>query len=277
MCHGLSIDPRATFIPRATRTIIWTRLTAKSSRAISPTVWRVIIRNIKPSSKRILAAYVGRVGQGDCNRWQSLAAPLKGTKFVAYHSDWAYFANRFSLQQIGSIEAKARNRADTESLGGSCPKNAARKSATDHLRAAERPLSAASSRLRPALTVVRLAKHRRRHGGNRQLYQVHRLQPQEFACRAKEELRKIIEFNSVYDNSRRRACVSDALPLVSLRAATPRLRRRRRYCRPLTWISRAGDFIAMAGPNGSGKTTIFRTILGFLPVIERRAGAQLLA
>jgi len=29
-----------------------------------------------------------------------------------------------------------------------------------------------------------------------------------------------------------------------------------------------GDFIAMAGPNGSGKTTLFRTILGFLPVLD---------
>ena len=29
-----------------------------------------------------------------------------------------------------------------------------------------------------------------------------------------------------------------------------------------------GDLIAVAGPNGSGKTTLFRTILGFLPVIE---------
>ena len=34
---------------------------------------------------------------------------------------------------------------------------------------------------------------------------------------------------------------------------------------PSIWISVAGDLIAMAGPNGSGKTTIFRTILGFLP------------
>jgi zinc/manganese transport system ATP-binding protein len=29
-----------------------------------------------------------------------------------------------------------------------------------------------------------------------------------------------------------------------------------------------GDLIAMAGPNGSGKTTLFRTILGFLPVLD---------
>jgi ABC-type Mn2+/Zn2+ transport system ATPase subunit len=30
----------------------------------------------------------------------------------------------------------------------------------------------------------------------------------------------------------------------------------------------SGDLIAMAGPNGSGKTTLFRTILGFLPVLD---------
>jgi ABC-type Mn2+/Zn2+ transport system ATPase subunit len=29
-----------------------------------------------------------------------------------------------------------------------------------------------------------------------------------------------------------------------------------------------GDLIAMVGPNGSGKTTIFRTILGFIPTIS---------
>src|SRR5688572_10844571 len=30
----------------------------------------------------------------------------------------------------------------------------------------------------------------------------------------------------------------------------------------------SGDLIAIAGPNGSGKTTLFRTILGFLPVLN---------
>jgi len=33
-------------------------------------------------------------------------------------------------------------------------------------------------------------------------------------------------------------------------------------------VIQPGDFIAIAGPNGSGKTTLFRTILGFLPVLE---------
>ena len=60
--------------------------------------------------------------------------------------------------------------------------------------------------------------------------------------------------------------MSEPLALVSLRAASlgydgvPVLQ-------SVDLDISAGDLIAMAGPNGSGKTTIFRTILGFLPVI----------
>ena len=127
---------------------------------LDPLNGRVIARNIAdglarnyPQHKAVfeknLAAYLAELDKAIA-RWQTLAAPLKGTKFVAYHSDWAYFANRFGLQQVGSIEAKARHRADAEPLGGSRPKNAARKSAIDHLRAAKRPLSEASLLHRPA-------------------------------------------------------------------------------------------------------------------------------
>jgi ABC-type Zn uptake system ZnuABC Zn-binding protein ZnuA len=35
-----------------------------------------------------------------------MAAPLKGVKVVTYHQDWVYFANRFGLQNIGTIELK---------------------------------------------------------------------------------------------------------------------------------------------------------------------------
>ena len=61
--------------------------------------------------------------------------------------------------------------------------------------------------------------------------------------------------------------MSEARPLVSLRAATlgyagvPVLQ-------SIDLDISPGELIAMAGPNGSGKTTIFRTILGFLPVIS---------
>ena len=83
---------------------------------LDPLNGRIIARNIadglarnypqyKAAFEKNLAAYVADLDKA-IYRWQGLAAPLKGTKFVAYHSDWVYFANRYSLQQIGSIELK---------------------------------------------------------------------------------------------------------------------------------------------------------------------------
>jgi ABC-type Zn uptake system ZnuABC Zn-binding protein ZnuA len=39
-------------------------------------------------------------------RWQEMAAPLKGVKIVTYHLEWSYFAKRFGLQPVGTIEIK---------------------------------------------------------------------------------------------------------------------------------------------------------------------------
>jgi zinc/manganese transport system substrate-binding protein len=39
-------------------------------------------------------------------RWEKMAASLKGVKFVEYHQEWVYFANRFGLKRIGSVEIK---------------------------------------------------------------------------------------------------------------------------------------------------------------------------
>ena len=39
-------------------------------------------------------------------RWEKMAAPLKGLKFVEYHQEWVYFANRFGLKRIASVEIK---------------------------------------------------------------------------------------------------------------------------------------------------------------------------
>jgi len=83
---------------------------------LDPLNGKIIARNIAdglarnyPQHKAVLeknlAAYVAELDKAIA-RWQGMAAPLKGTKFVAYHSDWAYFANRFGLQQVGSIEVK---------------------------------------------------------------------------------------------------------------------------------------------------------------------------
>lgn len=39
-------------------------------------------------------------------RWQEMALPLKGIKYVPYHNEWVYFAKRFGLQEVGRVEPK---------------------------------------------------------------------------------------------------------------------------------------------------------------------------
>jgi zinc/manganese transport system substrate-binding protein len=38
--------------------------------------------------------------------WKKEAAPLKGVKFVSYHEHWPYFAKRFGMDYVGTIELK---------------------------------------------------------------------------------------------------------------------------------------------------------------------------
>src|SRR5207244_1657090 len=38
--------------------------------------------------------------------WETMAKPLKGVKFVSYHADFTYFADRFGLEYVGTIEFK---------------------------------------------------------------------------------------------------------------------------------------------------------------------------
>jgi ABC-type Zn uptake system ZnuABC Zn-binding protein ZnuA len=38
--------------------------------------------------------------------WEKEAKPLKGTKFVSYHEHWAYFAARFGMEYVGTIELR---------------------------------------------------------------------------------------------------------------------------------------------------------------------------
>ena len=39
-------------------------------------------------------------------QWQQLAEPLRGLKFVSYHQDTIYFAERFGLEEVGQIEIR---------------------------------------------------------------------------------------------------------------------------------------------------------------------------
>lgn len=40
-------------------------------------------------------------------RWQREAAPLRGVKLVSYHPDMLYFAERFGMEAVGTIELRA--------------------------------------------------------------------------------------------------------------------------------------------------------------------------
>lgn len=50
-------------------------------------------------------AYLGKL-DAKIAAWQKEAAPLKGVKFVSYHEHWPYFAKRFGMDYIGTIELK---------------------------------------------------------------------------------------------------------------------------------------------------------------------------
>ena len=40
------------------------------------------------------------------SEWKAEAAPLKGVKFISYHEEWNYFAERFGMVYFGTVELK---------------------------------------------------------------------------------------------------------------------------------------------------------------------------
>jgi ABC-type Zn uptake system ZnuABC Zn-binding protein ZnuA len=83
---------------------------------LDPVNGRIMARNIaeglsrnfpqhKASFEANLKTYLADLNKAIA-RWEEMAAPLKGVKVVTYHQDWVYFANRFGLQNIGTIELK---------------------------------------------------------------------------------------------------------------------------------------------------------------------------
>jgi zinc/manganese transport system substrate-binding protein len=56
--------------------------------------------------KKNLAAYLQTLDVAIA-RWQREAAPLRGVKFISYHPDLLYFAERFGMEAAGTIEIRA--------------------------------------------------------------------------------------------------------------------------------------------------------------------------
>src|SRR5262249_14624149 len=55
--------------------------------------------------KKNLAAYLAQLDAAIA-RWESEAAPLPGVKLVSYHPDLIYFAERFGMEAVGTIEIR---------------------------------------------------------------------------------------------------------------------------------------------------------------------------
>jgi zinc/manganese transport system substrate-binding protein len=55
--------------------------------------------------KTNLAAYLAQLDAAIA-RWESEAAPLRGVKLVSYHPDLIYFAERFGMEAVGTIEIR---------------------------------------------------------------------------------------------------------------------------------------------------------------------------
>ena len=50
-------------------------------------------------------AYLAKL-DAKITEWEKEAVPLKGVKFISYHEEWNYFAERFGMVYFGTIELK---------------------------------------------------------------------------------------------------------------------------------------------------------------------------
>jgi zinc/manganese transport system substrate-binding protein len=56
--------------------------------------------------KKNLADYLAKLDNA-ISRWEREAVPLRGVKLVSYHPDMIYFAERFGMEAVGTIEIRA--------------------------------------------------------------------------------------------------------------------------------------------------------------------------
>jgi zinc/manganese transport system substrate-binding protein len=83
---------------------------------LDPVYGKVVAQNIaaglarnfpqhRQAFEKNLKAYIAEL-DGWIARWQKAATALRGVKYVEYHPEWVYFANRFGLKRVGSVEIK---------------------------------------------------------------------------------------------------------------------------------------------------------------------------
>jgi zinc/manganese transport system substrate-binding protein len=79
-----------------------------NGKVMAETIAAALSRNFPQHQQvfeRNLKAYLAELDRW-IPRWQEMAAPLKGVKIVPYHLEWSYFAKRYGLEQVGTVEVK---------------------------------------------------------------------------------------------------------------------------------------------------------------------------
>jgi len=83
-------------------------LDPEGGRLIAQTIAEGLSANFPQHRKKFEANLKDFLVQLDAKirEWEILARPLKGVKFISYHADFTYFADRFGLDYVGTIEFK---------------------------------------------------------------------------------------------------------------------------------------------------------------------------
>ncbi len=79
-----------------------------NGKVIAETIAAALSRNFPQHQQAFqnnLKAYLSELDRW-IPRWQEMAAPLKGVRIVPYHLEWSYFAKRYGLEQVGTVEVK---------------------------------------------------------------------------------------------------------------------------------------------------------------------------
>lgn len=78
------------------------------AKVVAQNIANGIARNFpqhQPAVEKNLKAYLAELDTW-IGRWDKLAAPLRGVKYVEYHPEWVYLADRYGMKRIGSVELK---------------------------------------------------------------------------------------------------------------------------------------------------------------------------
>jgi ABC-type Zn uptake system ZnuABC Zn-binding protein ZnuA len=76
---------------------------------VTASIAEALVRIAPARREQILANRAGFLSRLETARarWSETLAPFAGTKLIAYHNSWPYFARRFRLDVIAFIEPKA--------------------------------------------------------------------------------------------------------------------------------------------------------------------------